>query len=124
MKITICGAGNAAQTLIALLAANHRTYVAVYAPLADESLRLRTAAQAEGVTATFPGGQRYCGRPALVTTDAAAAGADADLLLLALPAFAHEAVLRAAAQSKDVVEQVEALLDGVRPHHHRTLHEA
>jgi hypothetical protein len=97
MKITICGAGNAAQTLIALLAADNQTDVAVYAPLADEAVRLGQAAQINGVTATFPGGKPYCGRPALVTADAAAAGTDASLVLLALPAFAHEAVLRALA---------------------------
>jgi hypothetical protein len=97
MKITICGAGNAAQTLIALLAADNQTDVAVYAPLTDEAVRLGQAAQANGVTATFPDGKRYRGQPTVVTGDAAAAGAGARLVLLALPAFAHEAVLQALA---------------------------
>jgi hypothetical protein len=97
MKITICGAGNAAQTLIALLAADNQRDVAVYAPLADEAARLGQAAQANGVTASFPGGKHHCGHPAVVTADAATAGTGADLVLLALPAFAHEAVLRALA---------------------------
>ncbi|MBP8293137.1 MAG: NAD/NADP octopine/nopaline dehydrogenase family protein [Caldilineaceae bacterium] len=97
MKITICGAGNAAQTLIALLAAEPGATVAVYAPLTDEAARLRQAMQVDGVCATFPNGRQLCGRAAVVTADAAEAGTDASLVLLALPAFAHEAVLRALA---------------------------
>ncbi len=97
MKVTICGAGNAAQTLIALLAADNCTQVTVYAPLEDEASRLRQAAQASGVSASFPDGSRICGRATAVTADAAAAAAGAALVLLALPAFAHEAVLVALA---------------------------
>ena len=40
MKITICGAGNAAQTLAALLAGAARREVVVFAPLGDEAARL------------------------------------------------------------------------------------
>lgn len=97
MKITICGAGNAAQTLIALLTGAGQADIAVYAPLADEVQRLQLALPDDGLTAAFPDGVRHQGRPALVTADAGAAGADAHLVLLALPAFAHEAVLRALA---------------------------
>lgn len=92
MKITICGAGNAAQTLIPLLAAGGEHSVTVYAPLADEAERLRIAS-APGVDVRLPTGAPRCGRPALVTDDAVRA-ADADLILMALPAFAHESVLR------------------------------
>jgi hypothetical protein len=97
MKIIICGAGNAAQTLIALLAADHAATVTVYAPLADEAEHLRQAMQLDGLCATFPNGKQFCGRAALITADAQEAGAGVDLVLLALPAFAHEAVLRALA---------------------------
>lgn len=97
MKITICGAGNAAQTLIALLAADNQTEVAVYAPLAGEAVRLGHAMQPDGVCAIFPHGRQLRGRAAVVTADAAEAGIGARLVLLALPAFAHEAVLRALA---------------------------
>jgi hypothetical protein len=92
MKITICGAGNAAQTLIALLVARGEHSVIVYAPLADEAERLRICAQS-GIEVRMPVGDLHCGRPALVTADAVLA-ADADLILMALPAFAHESVLR------------------------------
>lgn len=97
MKVTICGAGNAAQTLIALLAADNCTQVTVYAPLEDEASRLRQTAQTGGVSAIFPDGSRLCGRATAITADAAAAAAGAELVLLALPAFAHEAVLAALA---------------------------
>lgn len=94
MKVTICGAGNAAQTLIALLAADHTAIVTVYAPLADEAERLRQAMQPDGVCAMFPDGSRFCGHAATVTADAREAGEGVELVLLALPAFAHETVLR------------------------------
>jgi hypothetical protein len=94
MRITICGAGNAAQTLIALLAGDGQHSVSVYAPLAGEAERLATTAGVHGVEASFAGGPTFCGLPALVTDDPGAAVADADLVLMALPAFAHEVVLR------------------------------
>lgn len=93
MKITICGAGNAAQTLIPLLAASGEHSVTVYAPLADEAERLRIASAPGGIEVRMSTGAPRCGRPALVTGDAVLA-ADADLVLMALPAFAHESVLR------------------------------
>lgn len=97
MKVTICGAGNAAQTLIALLGAERTANVTVYAPLADEAERLRQATQPDGVCALFPNGSRLRGGAATITADAQEAGVGVDLVLLALPAFAHEAVLRALA---------------------------
>ena len=97
MKITICGAGNAAQTLAALLAGAARREVVVFAPLGDEAPRLAGALAASGLCAEFAGGQERTGRPALVTADPAQAGRGADWVLLALPAFAHETVLAALA---------------------------
>ena len=97
MNITICGAGNAAQTLIALLAADSDTQVTVFAPLADEAARLAAASASEGIGVTFAGGEIVVGRPHCVTTDARSAAQDADIVLLALPAFAHESILRSLA---------------------------
>ncbi len=97
MNITICGAGNAAQTLIALLAADRETQVTVFAPLADEAALLSAASAPEGLAVTFAGGETAVGRPQRVTTDPRSAAQDADLVLLALPAFAHESILRALA---------------------------
>ena len=97
MKITICGAGNAAQTLIALLAESQENQVVVYAPLNDEAQRLAVASSEGGVTATFANGRKRSGTPQLVTADAAAAARDTELVLLALPSFAHGDVLTALA---------------------------
>lgn len=97
MRITICGAGNAAQTLAALLAGQDMGHeVVIYAPLGDEASRLH-ALTVTGICAEFADGRTQVGWPALVTADPAAAGQDAEIVLLALPAFAHESVLRALA---------------------------
>ena len=52
---------------------------------------------AGGLTAVFSDGSRLVCRPDVVTADPALAGRGADLLLLALPSFAHEAILQALA---------------------------
>jgi hypothetical protein len=97
VKITICGAGNAAQTLVALVAGDATHEVVVYAPLGDEAAHLAAARAEPGLVAVFAGGGQRAGRPQQITADPASAGRDADLVLLALPAFAHEAVLAALA---------------------------
>lgn len=97
-RITVCGAGNAAHTLIPLLAADGRHAVAVFAPLADEAAAWQRVLDDSGaVTLSFADGRQVVGRPDQVTADAAAAAEGTDLVLLALPAFAHEAVLRSLA---------------------------
>ena len=102
MNITLCGAGNAAQTLIALLGEAHR--VTVFAPLADEADRLDAAASAQGVAAIFQDGSTRSGCPSLITRDPHEAAQGAELILLATPAFAHEQVL--AALGSHLQEQV------------------
>jgi hypothetical protein len=96
MKITLCGAGNAAHTLAALLAGHPEHRVVIYAPLGDEAQRLR-AASAGGLRATFADGRQRVGTPHQVTADAAEAVHDTDMVLLALPSFAHGDVLAAIA---------------------------
>ncbi len=97
MKIVICGAGNAAQTLIPLLASDPQHHVIVYAPLADEAERMNAAMLDTGLEATFAPGPTRRGKPHLITADPAAAGPGAELVLLALPAFAHGEILSALA---------------------------
>ncbi|GIV68818.1 NAD/NADP-dependent octopine/nopaline dehydrogenase family protein [Caldilinea sp.] len=94
MKITLCGAGNAAQLLIALLGRTHE--VTVFAPLGDEAERLRAACATTGLCALFTDGVQL-GRPARITADAQTAAQRAEMVLLATPAFAHEPVLAALA---------------------------
>ncbi|MCS6827076.1 MAG: NAD(P)-binding domain-containing protein, partial [Caldilinea sp.] len=90
MKIALCGAGNAAQLLIALLGRMHE--VTVFAPLGDEAERLRAACATAGVSARFSDSVQS-GRPARITADPQTAVQRAELVLLATPAFAHEPVL-------------------------------
>lgn len=94
MNVTLCGAGNAAQTLIALLGEAHR--VTVFAPLVDEAEQLH-AASGRGIVAIFQEGATRSGRPWRITRDPREAAQGAELILLAMPAFAHEPVLGALA---------------------------
>lgn len=95
MNITICGAGNAAHTLVPLLAQDGQHAVTVYAPLADEAARWRTLLESAGrVEVRLPDGGTMGGSPALITAEPGQAATGCDLVLLALPAFAHERVLR------------------------------
>lgn len=97
MNIVICGAGNAAQTLIPLLASDPQHRVTVYAPLTGEADRLNTAMPDAGLEVTFATGQRKQGKPHLITANPAAAAADVQMVLLALPSFAHGDILSALA---------------------------
>jgi hypothetical protein len=106
MKITLCGAGNAAQLLIALLGRTHE--VTVFAPLADEAERLRAACATAGIDALFSDGVQT-GRPACITADAQTAAQRAEMVLLATPAFAHEPVLAALAPHLAESVQIAAL---------------
>ncbi len=95
MKIVICGAGNGAHTLMALLGENPAHAVTVYTPLEEEVAALQEAfAGGCGVQARLADGRTLEGRPPSVTGDPAEAAAGAELVLLALPAFAHEVILR------------------------------
>ncbi len=99
-KLTICGGGNAAHVLIALGAKAGWT-VDVFAPLADEAERLRAGVvTGQGITAHF-GEQRVTGRPYRVSTDPAEVIPGSELVILALPAFAHGSTLQAIADYLD-----------------------
>lgn len=91
-KLTICGGGNAAHVLIGL-AGQTGWEVAVFAPLADESERLRAGA---GIT-VWQQDKTSTGRASHISANPAEVIPGADLILLALPAFAHQTILRAIA---------------------------
>ncbi len=99
-KITICGGGNGAQTLVAIAARNLSCLVDVYAPLADEAQRLLAGVEAHG-------GLEACGavqaqaRPHRISTDPAEVIPGSQVVVLVLPAFAHEAVLHQVAPYLD-----------------------
>jgi len=95
-RLTICGGGNAAHVLIAL-AAKAGWEVDVFAPLADEAERLQAGiAAAGGITARYADAS-IVGRPRHISADPSEVIPEADIILLALPAFAHGPTLEAIA---------------------------
>lgn len=99
-KLTICGGGNAAHVIIAL--ASHAGWqVDVFAPLADEAERLQTGmAAGNGMTAQTEG-QPIVGRARRVSANPADVIPGSELVLLALPAFAHGSTLQTIANFLD-----------------------
>lgn len=91
-RLTICGGGNAAHVLIGL-ASQADWEVNVFAPLADEAERFR----AGGEITVRQQDKLIPGRAHCISTDPAEVIPGAGLVLLALPAFAHESILRAIA---------------------------
>jgi len=92
-KITICGGGNGAQTLVPIAARNLGCPVDIYAPFADEAERLRVGIAAHGgieVTGAVQGKAR----PRRVSADAAEVIPGSNVVVLVVPAFAHESTLR------------------------------
>jgi hypothetical protein len=99
-KITVCGGGNGAQTLVPVAARNLRCPVDVYAPFSDEADRLRAgSASHDGLEVT--GAVAGRARPRRVSPDAADVIPGSDLVVLVLPAFAHESTLRGIAPYLD-----------------------
>jgi hypothetical protein len=92
-KITVCGGGNGAQTLVPIAAHNLGCPVNVYAPLADEAERLRFGvANHGGLEVT--GAVQAKAQPRCVSADPVKVIPGSDIVLLVLPAFAHESMLR------------------------------
>ena len=106
-KLTICGGGNAAHVLIAL-GPNAGWEVDVFAPLADETARLQAGAAAGGITAVF-GTRRVTGCPRRISSNPDEVIPGSELVLLALPAFAHGATLQTIAPYLDTGAVVGAL---------------
>jgi hypothetical protein len=97
-KLTICGGGNAAHVLIAL-AAHAGWEVDVFAPLGDEAERLRAGMAAGGGMAAQSADKSIVGQAHRISADPAEVIPGSELVLLALPAFAHGPTLRAIAGS-------------------------
>lgn len=94
MDILICGGGNAAHTLAGLLAAQAGQAVRIFLSLPEEARRWQSGlAEQGGIRVRLPEGEVY-GRPQAASADPAEVVPGAGLALLALPAFAHEDVLR------------------------------
>ena len=94
IQITICGGGNAAHTLAGILAAQPANRVNVYLSLQAELIQWKEGIQAQGGIVVRRGQSQIIGRPERISAEPADAVPGAQLILLALPAFAHESVLQ------------------------------
>ncbi len=94
MQVTICGGGNAAHTLAALISARQGYRVNVYTPLDDEVERWRQGIEAGGGITVHSQDGVLAGHPHRVSDDPSAVVPGSQLVLLALPAFAHEIILK------------------------------
>jgi hypothetical protein len=92
-KITVCGGGNGAQALVAVAASNLGCALDVYAPLGDEAARLRAGIAAHGGLETT-GAVQTKAPPRRISADPAEVIPGSGLVVLVLPAFGHEAILR------------------------------
>lgn len=101
MQVTICGGGNAAHALAGLIAAREDWAVNVYAPYGNEARRWRQGIEARGGIAAITPNGTLVGRPTRVSANPADVVPGSRLVLLALPAFAHEFTLRGIAAHLD-----------------------
>lgn len=92
-KVTVCGGGNGAQTLVPIAAHNLGCPVDVYAPFADEAERLRAGISAHGGL-EVAGAVQAQAQPRQVSADPADVIPGSDVIVLVLPAFAHESTLQ------------------------------
>ncbi len=93
-QITICGGGNAAQALAGILSAREDLRVNVYAPFGEEARRWQQALRAQGGLQVVYPEKTLTGRELTISASPEAVVPGSDILLLALPAFAHEHTLR------------------------------
>ena len=94
MQITICGGGNGAHTLAGLISAKQDYRVNVYTPLSDEVQRWHQGIEAGGGITLVSHDRLLVGRPHRVSDDPSSVIPGSQLVLLSLPAFAHEIILR------------------------------
>jgi hypothetical protein len=92
-KITVCGGGNGAQALVAVAASNLGCALDLYAPFGDEATQLRAGIAAHGgLEAT--GAVQAKAAPRRISPDPAEVIPGSGLVVLVLPAFAHDPTLR------------------------------
>jgi len=107
-KITICGGGNGAQTLLPIAASNMGCAVDIYVPFGDEAQRLAAGIASHGGLETT-GAVQARARPHRISADPARVIPGSEMVLLVLPAFAHEATLRQIAPFLDTEAWVGAI---------------
>ena len=88
--ITICGGGNAAHAMIPIIRNHFSGKVNLFLPFGDEANRFQKLIDEKGFLAATIGDNKLYGRPDKVSKFAKKVCKEADLILMPLPAFAHE----------------------------------
>lgn len=84
--VLCCGGGNAAQVATGLFAVRYKTIAVSF--FADEAEKWKNALGNDEFELTIPGGNVIKSKPAAITNDPSVA-AQADVILLVVPSFAH-----------------------------------
>jgi hypothetical protein len=88
--ITICGGGNAAHAVIPIIRNNFSGKLNLFLPFGDEAAHFNKLIEEKRfITATI-GEKKLYGRPDKVSKFAEDVCKEADLILMPLPAFAHQ----------------------------------
>ncbi|MGE5543011.1 MAG: hypothetical protein ACM3WT_08225, partial [Bacillota bacterium] len=93
MRVAVCGGGNAAHVLVPAIKAASGVWVGILAPYGDEAARLSNGVSSGGIVAAYKD-REVRGGADMVTPDPRDIIPFADIVILALPAFAHSAVVR------------------------------
>jgi NAD/NADP octopine/nopaline dehydrogenase, alpha-helical domain len=93
MQITICGGGNAAHALVGLLAAQGSHLVNLYLSFDSEARQWQAGIASQGGIEVLQNETTRLGRPHTISCDPSQVLPNSQLVILALPAFAHQAVL-------------------------------
>lgn len=92
-KITVCGGGNGAQTLVPIAVNNLGCKVDIYVPFGDEANRLQAGVDNQGGI-TVTGAVQVKAKPHRISNNPAEVIPGSDVVVLVIPAFAHESTLR------------------------------
>ncbi|KKM10171.1 hypothetical protein SY88_14755 [Clostridiales bacterium PH28_bin88] len=93
-NLAVCGGGNGAHAVIPIARRNVRGRLTVYAPYADEAKRLEDGARVNEGIELVGLHQGLKGKPDRVSKTPQEVVAEAEMVLIVAPAFAHENMLR------------------------------
>jgi len=91
--ITICGGGNAAHAMIPVIRNHFSGKINLYLPFGEEATHFQSLIDENKLLTATLGTKKIYGQPDKVSRYADEACQDADLILMPIPAFAHEQTL-------------------------------
>ncbi|MGK3734020.1 MAG: hypothetical protein ACI8RD_006179 [Bacillariaceae sp.] len=94
-KILLCGGGNAVHVLTSYISAQPGNDVTILSLFPGEAERLRNAITYDGIKCMNDIGDDVHGKSVFVTASVESIDPDIDIVILALPSFAHEEYLKA-----------------------------